>query len=310
MKKIIVLLHNRNFIFLLAIACGLFAYHGADVMEPLVIPGLAVAMTLSTMGIPNSVFRSPRHLIMPALGGIMMSYVFLATIIIVISAIIIRDESLWTGFVLVAAVPPAVAVIPFASALEGDTTLALLGTMGAYLGAFIILPVITLSLIGVSHIDPVKLTIVMIQLIILPLIASRLLIWTGWHKKLERPSGLLTNWSFFIVLYAIIGLNRSSLVGQPAQILPAAITSFLIIFLTGYLIERVGRIYHVSENILISLMLLGTLKNYGLSGGLALTFFNREAALPSAMGTIFLILYAIWLDIRQRRRKIKLGSRP
>ena len=247
MEKITVLLRNRNFIFLLAVACGLLASRGADLMEPLVIPGLAVVMTLSTLGIPNSVFRSPRHLIIPAMKGVIMNYLLLATIIIVISAITIRDESLRTGFILIAAVPPAVAVIPFAAALEGDTSLALLGTLGAYLAAFIILPVITMGLIGVSHIDPVKLAIVMIQLIIIPLLVSRLLIWKGWHKKLERPAGLLTNWSFFIVLYTIIGLNRSALVGQPSLLLPAIMTSFVTIFLMGYLIERIGRIYHVSR---------------------------------------------------------------
>lgn len=302
MMKISTLFRNRNFIFLLAVFCGILASRGANWTEPLVIPGLAVVMTISTLGIPNSVFRSPRHLIIPALKGIIMNYILLASVIIALSSILIRDESLWKGFILIAAVPPAVAVIPFAAFLEGDKSLALFGTLGAYLAAFIILPIITLGLIGVSHIDPVKLAAVMFQLILIPLLVSRLLLWKGWQKKLERPAGLLTNWSFFIVLYTIIGLNRTSIAGHPLIIIPVAVTSFAVIFLMGYLIEHIGKFYHVPEETLTSLTLLGTLKNYGLSGGLALTFFNREASLPSAMGTIFLILYAVWLDFRKRKK--------
>lgn len=305
MMKIAAIFRQRNFIFLLAVLCGVLVSGGADWTEPLVIPGLAVVMTISTLGIPNSTFRSPRRLIAPALKGILMNYILLAMVIIILSSIMIRDESLWIGFILIAAVPPAVAVIPFANFLEGDQSLALFGTLGAYLAAFIILPMITLGFIGVSHIDPVKLAAVMFQLIVIPLLLSRLLIWKGWNKKLERPAGLLTNWSFFIVLYTIIGLNRTSLIAQPLIIIPVAVTSFAIIFLTGYLIEHIGQFYHVPEGTLTSLTLLGTLKNYGLSGGLALTFFDREASLPSAMGTIFLILYAVWLDFRQQKRKRK-----
>lgn len=305
MIKISALFSNRNFIFLLAIFAGLIAYHGADWTEPLVIPGLAIVMTISTLGIPNSVFRSPRSLIMPALKGILMNYLILATVIIALSALMIRDEALRVGFILVAAVPPAVAVIPFANLLEGDQTLALIGTVGAYMAALIVMPAITLNLIGASFIEPWKLATVMLELIVLPLLVSRLLLWKGWHKPLARPSGALTNWSFFIVLYTIIGLNRTALVSQPLAIMPVILITFVGIFLMGYLIELIGRYYHIPQETLTSLNLLGTLKNYGLSGGLALTFFNREASLPSAVGTIFLIVYIVWLDFRRKKYKAR-----
>jgi len=303
MAKISALFQNRNFIFLLAIFGGLIAYHGADWTEPLVVPGLALVMTISALNIPNKVFLSPRSLIFPALKGILMNYIVLATVIILLSTAMIHDESLRVGFVLVAAVPPAVAIIPFAAFLEGDNTLALIGTVGAYLAALIIMPVMTLNLIGTSFIEPWKLATIMLELIILPLLVSRLLLWKGWHRPLSRPAGFLTNWSFFIVLYTIVGLNRTSLVSQPSSIIPVVLITFVGLFLTGYLIECVGRLYHIPQETLTSLNLLGTLKNYGLSGGLALTFFNREASLPSAVGSIFLILYIIWLDFRRKKRK-------
>ena len=48
-------------------------------------------------------------------------------------------------------------------------------------------------------------------------------------------------------------------------------------------------------------MLLGTLKNYGIAGGLALTLFSRKTALPAAVSSVFMIVYIIWLDLKKRR---------
>ncbi|MDQ5985740.1 MAG: hypothetical protein CSYNP_01456 [Syntrophus sp. SKADARSKE-3] len=300
MTEILALLRNRNFIFVLAVFCGIAGYHGADWTEPLVIPMLAIVMTISALGIPNDAFRPFRHLIVPALKGVLMSYAVSATVILLLSAALIQDESLWKGFVLVAAVPPAVAVIPFVEFLEGNRSLALLGTAGAYLAALAIMPMLTVGLIGETLLDIGKLITVMTFLIIIPLVISRFLLWKGWHKLFRRPSGLITNWSFFIVLYTIVGLNRTALVSNPRAIFPVILISFTTLFVTGYAIEKIAKFYRIPQETITALNLLGTLKNYGLSGGLALAFINREAALPSAIGTIFLILYVIYLDFRYK----------
>ncbi|MEI6315872.1 MAG: hypothetical protein WCO89_13445, partial [Syntrophus sp. (in: bacteria)] len=66
MTKLKSLLHNRNFIFLLATVIGLLTDKAAPWTEPLILPGLAVVMTVSTLSIPNRAFRSVRTMIMPA----------------------------------------------------------------------------------------------------------------------------------------------------------------------------------------------------------------------------------------------------
>jgi BASS family bile acid:Na+ symporter len=91
--------------------------------------------------------------------------------------------------------------------------------------------------------------------------------------------------------------------GNPTLILPVATIAFLSIFVLGFLIDMTGRLLRVDSKTLISLTLLGTLKNYGLSGGLALIFFTREASLPSAVSSIFLIFFIIWMDYRRKIRK-------
>ena len=112
MSNIKRILRNRNVIFLLALAAGLLSPHAVPVTRHLVLAALWLAMALSIMDITGDIFLRPRSLFFPALLGIVMSYVILGNLIIGISALLIRDEALWTGFVLLAAAPPAVAVIP------------------------------------------------------------------------------------------------------------------------------------------------------------------------------------------------------
>jgi BASS family bile acid:Na+ symporter len=294
------LLTNRNFIFFLSIIFGLLFSRPAEWLKPMIMPALALVMTLSTVGISNDIFRSPRDLVLPTLIGTVMSYLILGSAIIGMSALLIRDETLWVGYVLIAAVPPAVAVIPFANFLKGDISYSLMGTVGAYLSAMIIMPLMALGLLKSMPFDLWKLIEIMLELIILPLAASRIILWKGWQKRIEPVRGVIVDWSFFLVLYIITGLNSDILISQPLSIIPVIIIAFASTFLLGSLIEKAGILFRIRKDKITSLVLLGTLKNYGLSGGLALTLFSREASLPSAVCSIFLILFYLWLNFRKR----------
>jgi BASS family bile acid:Na+ symporter len=301
MAKLKALLHNRNFIFLLATVSGLLTDKAAPWTEPLILPALAVLMTVSTMSIPNRAFRSARTMIMPAFLGSVMNYLVLSGVILVLTRLMIQEPSLRAGFVLIAAVPPAVAVIPFTTILKGNESFTLFSTIGAYLIALMFLALMAYFFLGIKNIDPMKLMAITGELILLPILISRVLLFKGWHKPITPFKGPITDWSFFIIIYTIVGLNRQIIIGNPALILPVATIAFLSIFVLGYLIDTVGRLIRVERKTLISLTLLGTLKNYGLSGGLALVFFNRESSLPSAVCSIFLVFFIIWMDYRQKR---------
>jgi bile acid:Na+ symporter, BASS family len=303
MAKLKALLRNRNFIFLLATVCGLLTDRAAPWTEPLIIPGLALVMTVSTLNIPNHAFRSARTMIMPAFLGSVMNYLVLSGVILILTRLLVQEPSLRAGFVLIAAVPPAVAVIPFTAILKGDESFTLFSTIGAYLVALMIMPLMAYFFLGIKDIDPLRLMMISGELILLPILISRILLFKGWHRPIAPFKGLITDWSFFLIIYTIIGVNRQLIVSNPALIIPVATTAFLSIFVLGYLIDTAGRLFRVGRKTLISLTLLGTLKNYGLSGGLALVFFNREASLPSAVCSIFLIFFIIWMDYRQKRRK-------
>lgn len=292
-------LSNRNVIFSLAMLTGLAFPQLAPWTEPLTLPVLALVMTLATMNIPDDFFTSFRSLLIPSIAGILMNYLILGGATLAMSALIIHQEDIWIGFVLIAAVPPAVAVIPFTNILEGNLTYTLAGTAATYLAALIIMPLMFLFFLGMSFTAPQKLIMIMILLITFPVVASRIIIRSGIHNRVAPYQGLLTNWGFFIVLYTLVGLNQETIFREPLMLIPVATVIFVSTFLLGFLIELIGRFFKIHQKNLISLVLLGTMKNQGIAGGLALSLFTREAALPAAVSSVFLILFFMWLDMKR-----------
>lgn len=294
------LLSNRNFIFLLAISFGLVFPQPAIWTQVLMMPALALVMTLATINVQNDYFLKPRTILMPSLFGILMTYVILGGVILTASALLISDHNMWIGFVLIAAVPPAVAVIPFSAILEGNVSYALSGTVASYLAALLIMPLMFWIFIGTSFPDPFKLIRIMLLLIVGPLILSRIILYFNLQDRIAPVRGLFTDWGFFIVLYSMIGVNRDLIFSQPLLIAPTALVVIVATFVLGFAIEKVGVLARVDKKNIISLVLLGTLKNQGIAGGLAIALFEKEAALPSAVYSIFMIIYIIWLDLRRR----------
>ncbi len=295
------LLNNRNFIFLLSIVLGLLLPEPAQWTKLGMMPALALVMTLATVNVPNDYFLKPRDILVPSLWGMIMTYVVLGGVILTMAALLIPDRNLWIGFVLIAAVPPAVAVIPFTAILEGNISDTLSGTVASYLAALLVMPLLFWIFIGTGFADPYKLVRIMLLLIVLPLILSRVILYLKWHERIAPVRGLITDWGFFIVLYSMIGINRDLIFSKPLAILPLAAVVLAATFVLGFVIEKTGALLKKEKKDMVSFVLLGTLKNQGIAGGLAIALFEKEAALPSAVYSVFMILYFMWLDWRRSR---------
>ncbi len=300
--QIVRIFTNRNFILLLAIVCG-FVFPGpAGWTQMLMLPALALVMTLATLQVPNGYFFHPAKIIKPSFAGILMTYAVLGGVILAASALLIKEPAIRLGFVLIAAVPPAVAVIPFTVILKGDVSDALSGTMASYLAALVLTPFLLWLLVGLDFADPYKLIRVLLLLIVLPLVLSRLILFLQMKERIEPFRGLITDWGFFVVLYSMIGVNRDLIFGEPLTMIPVAGVVFTATFVLGYVIEKICGMVKMDQGKAVSLMLLGTLKNQGIAGGLAIALFEKEAALPSAMYSVFMFAYVLWLDLRSRKR--------
>ena len=90
---------------------------------------------------------------------------------------------------------------------------------------------------------------------------------------------------------------------NPVGLIPVVLIAAGSTFLLGFVIERICRLLNVTSNVTATLVLLGTLKNYGLAAGISLALFERETALPATVSTIFMIIYIIWLNYKTGRQK-------
>jgi BASS family bile acid:Na+ symporter len=302
LTKLVGLLKNRNFILSLAMALGLLLGQGAQWTQRLVIPLLAFVMMLSTMGVTGELFRSPRAWLRPLLAGVAMNYVVLGGLILLLSGLLPLEEHLRAGFVVLASVPTAVGVIPFTGFLEGDVEFSLMATLGCYLGAFVATPLVLSTLLGFGGGLQVSLLTTMVEVIILPLILSRALVRSGVASRMDTLKGPLTNWSFFLIVYTVVGLNREVFLNRPLSLAPAAAITVTTTLLLGYAVERIGGLLRIDPGKITSLVLLGTSKNAGFAAGLALTLFGRQTAIPSAIQTVFMLSQVILLDLRRRRK--------
>jgi len=297
------LFRNRNFILVLAIVLGLaIGEPVATRTEPLVLPLLALVMTLSAANITSRELSSLREMPRPILLSLLLNYVVMGGTILLLAWWLINDKDLWAGFVVLATIPPAVAVVPFSYVLGGNTLFSLIGMTGAYLAALVIMPSVMTLFLGVGFFDPVKLLIILGELILIPIVLSRILLFTKAMKYISPWRGTIVNWSFFITLFTIVGLNRQAFFGELDILIRIAVIAIATSFLLGYLIELGTKALHVDRETSISLMLMGSLKNYGLASGILLTLFGERAAIPSSICAVFGILRVVWLGFHYRKK--------
>jgi len=293
------LLGNRNVILVLALSLGLFWGQGVEGTTMLVIPALAFVMTLSTIGVDGSLFQTPSRWLKPAGIGIFMNYVVLGGLIIILSRFLPLNDSFRTGYIILAAVPPAVGVIPFTSILDGDVEFTLIGCIVCYFAAFLVIPLMFSTFLGLSLDVQSGLFTTLTQVVLIPLILSRVLRYIKVVKYIEPVRGILTNWSFFLIIYTVIAVNREALTSDPLSLLPAIALTLTTSYLLGYIIERIGHMYGIDRKKITSLVLMSTSKNAGFGAGLALSLFGKQTAIPITVQTVVMLSYIIFLNLRK-----------
>ena len=293
------LLKNRNLLLAMAIVAGLAAPSAAPITKRAVLPVLAVIMTLSTLSIRGSWRAIVRANQAAALTGIVVNNLILGGLILGLGAILIRDADFWRGMVVLAAIPPAVAIIPFTFVLEGDVEYTLVGVTTGYLSGLLLTPLVFLLFLGPGIIKPLDLLAVAVELIIIPVIAGRLIIRAGWDQKIEPFRGGLTNLGFVVIVYSIVGANSALIIHHFLDVAPVLASALLLSLVWGEIVRLIGYRLNPDRRRVVSLVLLATMKNTGLAAGLAVAFLNDRAALPATIFTVVMILYFLFLGVRK-----------
>lgn len=200
---------------------------------------------------------------------------------------------------MVAAAPPGVAVIPFSAMLSGNVLLSLFATFGAYLSAIIIIPALLLLLTEAQNFPVSQLILNLFYLVILPIILSRMLQQKKILLFLKAWKGTIVNWGFFVVISTVIGLNQVSFFQNYYNLLRISLIVFLTTFPLFYLLQFIFRKLNLKESEVVSMILLGTIKNSGFAAALAVTLFDQVVSIPGAIISAVYALYMIWLGRRR-----------
>jgi BASS family bile acid:Na+ symporter len=177
----------------------------------------------------------------------------------------------------------------------------LIGSASLYLLALAVAPIISFQLLDVGRVNPFRLIIVLIQLILIPFIVSRLLLkWRAFHQ-IKGNTNILVNLAFFLIIYVVIGMNRSTFLSHFDVLILVSSIAFLRTFVSGHLVDLLSRLAGTDRGRRMSYVLFGSFKNLGLAAAITLVLFNERAAIPAAVTIPFEILFFIWFSYFQKR---------
>ena len=211
-----------------------------------------------------------------------MTYGVLGTLVIGFG-LLSPDPQIRSGWVLMGAVPPAVAVVPVTSLLRGNVRGALISDAVLYFVGLLAVPGLALLFLGETV--PVQtLALQTLLLIGIPIAASRpLRVWKPVHEA--RPVAVCV--SFFVLVLAIAGSTRATLLSQPGLAAELSFLAFARTIGLGLVVFAVTRLLASSRETRITAITFAGFKNLGLTVVLAFTVFGALASLPAITALIF-----------------------
>jgi len=279
-------------------ATGGFPAYSREISQVALILGMTFSLTeISIGGI------SPRTELRPFLIALAMSYVVLSGLILSF-VFVSPDPQIRNGWVLMASVPPAIAVVPITSILKGDTRRSLISLALLYVLGLGLVPAITVLFTN-QAVPLQELVLQTILLIGVPLVASRFL--RRWPRVVDFR-GSAVSISFFFLVVAIAGSTRAPLLAHPELIAILAVLSFARTFLLGGVVFVLTRALEVPWAERVAVTAFSSFKNLGLTVVLAYALFGAVATLPSIVSLVFEILWLAALPLLFRTRMAKAAS--
>ncbi len=255
---------------------------------------LIIAMTLALTEIRLQGLSARTE--MRAFGTALLWNYLVLTPIILGFAILTPDPDLRNGWVVMAAVPSAIAVVPLTSIAKGNVRSALVSSALLYVLALAIVPAITLAFAGYA----VSATEVALQTFLqigVPLLASRVLVRI---PAIQPVRAVGVNLSFFVLVTMVVGVNRTAF-ADPGLVLSLALPALARTFGIGLAVTGLAVLARRTWEERVAWTLFGSFKNLGLTALLALSLFGPEAATPAIVALPFEILWLASLPLVLRK---------
>jgi BASS family bile acid:Na+ symporter len=155
--------------------------------------------------------------------------------------------------------------------------------------------------LDVEKIDPIKLISVLVQLLLIPFLVSRFLLqWKVFHQ-IKGNLNIFVNLAFFLVIYVVIGMNRSTFLSHFDVLILVSFIAFLRTFVSGHLVDLFSRLLGVDRERRMSYVLFGSFKNLGVTAAIAIVLFNDRAAIPAAVTIPFELIFFVWFNYFQKK---------
>ncbi|MBL8024887.1 MAG: hypothetical protein JNL74_00670 [Fibrobacteres bacterium] len=298
--RLIYFLNKQWVILTLAFVLALLAGDFAKYIKPAVMPVVMAVMVLSASSFnPSDLLPLSRSIRFGA-AGFFWNYVLLSGVVLVVSTLLVTDPDLRAGFVMVALSPPGVAIVPFTFLMGGRIIQGVVGTFGAFVGSIAAAPLIAAWLIGSGSVGSGKMVVLLIQAVIIPFIAARILMRSKTFNRMLTYRGTMINWGMFLITFTSVGLNSSTFYEHPRLVLDAVAVSIISIFGTAFIVEIISKKAGLNREKRIPLMLLSTIKNGGFAVVAAMAIAGERASVSAAVFSGFTAIFLVYLSARDK----------
>ncbi len=305
MNVILRIVNHRDFVLILALVVGLLLGERTEPLAEISMWTLGLVMVFSTTGFSFKSWVPFSNALRPLAWSAMLNFGLFGLVVIVMAWIFFHDAyfSFYIGFVLVVAAPPGPSVIPFSALLDGDNNFSVTGVFGLHLLAMLLTPLILLVLLGQAMVNPVTILQIMAQLILIPLLISRMLRHPRILPRVEKVRNTIIKWGFFLVIAPIVGMSAPVFLNEPVSVLKISGVLFMAMFVMGFVYHVVMHRMGKPRGFIISSTLMMVIKSSAFAAVTAFTFFRGDArvALPPAVVSVFVTLFIVFYSLFVRR---------
>jgi BASS family bile acid:Na+ symporter len=206
------------------------------------------------------------------------------------------NEGIWYGWVILASMPCAIAVVTAAVLTRENIEVSFVGVSATYIIGIVVTPLLSFALIG-DAVNPLEILKYLLLFIIIPLILSRPIGKLNLPRTVKVP---IINMMMFIMIFLSVNSNRGFLIDDvtfAGIILVVAILRVVALTVLSRIIIRVAKVPNDRRTILT---VMGVWKNTGLSVSMSMLLLvsTPESVVPCFMS---MMVECIWFSMVTRK---------